>query len=172
MNEAKTPNRVAFWTCMLAGLLTLGWIAAWMLRDELARRSVLETRGEEFLYWNVLRLLWWVLPSVSLMRYAGRSVREAFVFSRETVLWGLTLGLLLGVDAWLQKIFSGRTLLPSELSWSLVSAVVIAPVVEELAFRAAMLGNLLLRFRFAVANTLAAFFFLLAHLPGWYLWEC
>jgi len=55
-----------------------------------------------------------------------------------------------------------------QLNWAFVSAVVVAPIVEELTFRGAVLGGLSKRYRFAVANSLTALFFLGAHLPGWY----
>jgi membrane protease YdiL (CAAX protease family) len=52
---------------------------------------------------------------------------------------------------------------------------VIAPLFEEFMFRGAVLGALLERYRFAVANVLTAALFLGLHLPGWYfqgrLWE-
>jgi len=44
----------------------------------------------------------------------------------------------------------------------------INPVVEEIAFRGAILGSLNTRFRFGVANTLTGLLFLGIHLPGWF----
>jgi membrane protease YdiL (CAAX protease family) len=45
--------------------------------------------------------------------------------------------------------------------------VIVAPIVEEFTFRGAILQTLLSRYRFIVANTVTAVFFLGIHLPGW-----
>jgi membrane protease YdiL (CAAX protease family) len=54
------------------------------------------------------------------------------------------------------------------VDWGFVDAVVVAPIVEELTFRGAVLGGLGPRYRFSIANSLTALLFLGSHFPGWY----
>lgn len=57
-------------------------------------------------------------------------------------------------------------LFPPHSGLSFVGGVIVAPVVEEITFRGAVLPSLL-RYRFATANTTTALLFLGIHLPGW-----
>lgn len=51
---------------------------------------------------------------------------------------------------------------------TLISVTVIAPFVEELLFRGAVLGGLLQRYRFGTANVISSLLFVSVHFPGWY----
>ncbi len=87
---------------------------------------------------------------------------------RAVLLWGGGVGLVLGVIAILGKTIEHQPLLIFEDTWSSISGVLVAPIVEEIVFRGAVLGALMQRYRFPIANLLTAFFFLGIHIPGWY----
>jgi membrane protease YdiL (CAAX protease family) len=58
---------------------------------------------------------------------------------------------------------------PALWDWSFVTAVLYAPLVEELTFRGAVMTALQTRTRFPMANLLTGFLFLMIHFPSWYL---
>lgn len=151
--------------------LYLSWIGAWLLERALEPRVlVLATQGGRVAYWTAMKFLLWVLPALLIVHLSGSSLREMLGADRlrAALLWGGGVGMGLGVLSLIVKTVMHRAWFSSSLDWGFLSAVAIAPVVEELAFRGAVLGTLLQRYRFFVANTCAALLFLGAHLPGWY----
>ncbi|MFC1642595.1 lysostaphin resistance A-like protein [Myxococcota bacterium] len=162
--------RIAGLSLAFVPALYVSWTAAWFLANALtAQGGWLATSAGRTGYWTAMKVLLWVLPSMCLIRYSGRPLRDV-VFGGSiwsAVLWGIGAGLLLGLDALARKCLA-RQVLSIGLSWGFLNATVIAPIVEELTFRGAVLGGLMARYRFALANTAAAFFFLCSHLPGWY----
>ncbi len=117
-----------------------------------------------------MKLVLWVLPAIALIRLSGRHIREVIAAKRwrAAIRWGGGIGLLLGVVALVTKALGHQPLFAPKLSWGFINAVLVAPIVEEFTFRGAVLGSLMQRYRFSVANTLTALFFLGAHLIGWY----
>jgi len=142
---------------------------AWLLAQALmAHCGWLTTNGGRTGYWTAMKVLLWVLPSVFLIRYSGRSVRETICGGsiRSALVWGVGVGLLIGMETIGRKCLSGRDV-SINVSWGFLNATVIAPIVEELTFRGAVLGSLMQRYRFSTANTATAFLFLCSHFPGW-----
>jgi membrane protease YdiL (CAAX protease family) len=84
------------------------------------------------------------------------------------ILWGGGVGLALGAITIGIKALGNQPIFAFKTILSLLSGVLIAPIVEEIAFRGAVLGSLTQRYRFWFANLLTAFFFLGVHFPGWY----
>lgn len=78
------------------------------------------------------------------------------------------VGLLLGGITMMMKVLCHQPFFSFDSIWSFISGVIVAPIVEEITFRGAILGAFLQRYRFAIANILTALFFLGIHLPGWY----
>ncbi len=149
----------------------VAWVGAWLLKGALDRHVAwVASPGGAFAYWTTMKLLLWIVPSIALIRLSGRPLREVFGPARlwPAVVWGVAGGLLLGVISLTTKAVLGRPLLSVALSWPLLSVLVVAPVFEEFVFRGAVLGNLLQRYRFPIANTLTALLFVGLHLPGWY----
>ncbi|MCX5644507.1 MAG: CPBP family intramembrane metalloprotease [Phycisphaerae bacterium] len=153
-----------------AGLfLYVAWIGAWILyRTVESRVSWMTTAGGQFAYWQVMKLFIWVLPAVVLIRTSELRLRDVIGLShvRSILLWGG--GLLFAASALIDRAVGHRPLFSPSLTWSFVGGVVVAPAVEEITFRGAVLGGLLKRYGFLAANTLTAVFFLGIHLPGWY----
>lgn len=83
-------------------------------------------------------------------------------------MWGVGIGLVLGIIPMTTKYLGKLPLLPSGMSWGLVSAVLISPIVEEITFRGAILQTLMKEYSFGIVNILTALFFLGSHIPGWY----
>jgi len=130
-----------------------------------------------FAYWTALKVLLWIVPALFLICLSGRTVRDVLGLSRwrHAFLCGGGVGLLLGLTSMIAKAVEHRPLLSVRLTWPFFSAVVIAAVLEEFLFRGAVLGALVQRYRFVVANLTTAAFFLGLHLIGWHfqgrLWQ-
>lgn len=165
-SNAKTA-RVTF---TFVATLYIAWIAAWLLAKSLeSRLGCVSTSGARTRYWIAMKALLWIGPSTWLIRYCGLSVRRV-VFggsARLALSWGLTAGMLIGLQALAQKWLSHGTLSLNP-SWAFFNGVVVAPIVEEFTFRGAVLNGLTAKYRFPLANTATAFLFVGSHLPGWY----
>jgi membrane protease YdiL (CAAX protease family) len=151
-------------------LLILAWIGAWLLHERLATAANL-TGARDLAYWTAAKLAIWVLPVVVLARV---------VFATGVIdglaLRGFRRGLRIGTACGL--IFVGlavifdlafRAFAWPTLSWGFLSAIVMAPLFEEVVFRGFLLRWLIrLGSRFWPANAAAALMFLGLHVPGWY----
>lgn len=167
-----TPKKHAFGiTIAYAVSLYIVWIGAWMLSLWLEQQGILPaTPAVRFFYWLLMRVLFWLLPSLALLRLLGKSVREVLGFGRikAILLWGMGAGAVLGIQTLLVRLISHQALFSIDWNWPLLTAVIIGPLVEEITFRGAILGGLQTRLSFAKANLVNGFLFLLAHFPGWY----
>jgi len=172
--KAVSPGAAAVLAFAFILVLHLAWVGAWLLEQYLeAHASLLGTSGGRFGYWLVMKLLLWVLPACVMIHLSGFTVRGVFRLKRRTSLaWGVGVGISLGIIALLAKTASGQPVFSSSIGWPLFSGVIVAPIVEELTFRGAVLASLARRFSFPAANTLTALFFLGIHLPGWYFQGC
>jgi membrane protease YdiL (CAAX protease family) len=128
------------------------------------------TSGGRFAYWQAMKLLLWVLPAVAFIHTSGQRLRDIIGLDRirSIILWGGGVGLLFAAGALIDRAVGHRPLFSPSLTWSFLGGVIVAPVVEEITFRGAVLSGLLKRYGFLAANTLTAVFFLGIHLPGWY----
>lgn len=170
-NPSPHEKRVALLAVLYAFALFVLWGAAWLLSLWLEQNGILPGQPfDRFLYWLVMRILFWVLPSLALIRYSGRSVREVLGFDkiRGILLWGGITGLVWGGKAFFYRLIVHQAVHAVVWDWSFVTAVVYAPFVEELAYRGAIMGSLQTRMSFPLANLLNGLLFLLIHLPGWY----
>ena len=152
-------------------VLYISWIGAWLLEQTLEHTCGWMTTSQgRFFYWLCMKIAIWVLPAFLLIRYSGRDFKEIMGIKRlrSTVLWGGGVGLLLGGLTLITKVVGQQPLLSFELSWSFLGGVIIAPIVEEITFRGAILGGLTQRYTFMFANFVTALLFLGIHLPGWY----
>jgi len=176
--HASEPRHALRGTLCFALLLYVSWVGAWVLEQELEHRSVwMTTSGGRFAYWTAMKLLLWVLPAVILLRRAGPRLCEVMGLRRvrSIVLWGGGIGLVFAASALITRAIGHRPLFASRVGWPFVGGVIVAPIVEEIAFRGAILQGLLTRYRFMAANTLTAILFMGIHLPGWHfqgrLWD-
>lgn len=157
----------------LAYVLALyaAWSGAWLLSRWLENQAILPGLPfDRFVYWLVMRILLWVIPSVALIRSSGRSVREVLGAGRikQILLWGGVIGLVWGGKTPIYNMLTNHPVHPIVWDWSFVTAVLYAPLVEELTFRGAIMGSLETRMSFLLSNLLTGVLFLLVHFPGWY----
>jgi membrane protease YdiL (CAAX protease family) len=167
------PNRPGNYKYALYFLLFLylAWIGAWFLERALEPGSDwLTTHGGQFAYWTTMKLLIWVLPSLALISLSGCRLHDIYTLKpwRSIMIWGGGAGLVFAAGALATRALNHDPLFTPSLDWSFAGGVIVAPLVEEMAFRGAVLRTLMLRFRFVAANTITAVFFLVIHLPGWY----
>jgi membrane protease YdiL (CAAX protease family) len=171
MEHDPASRRCLFFTFLFVPALYFAWIGAWLLELTLQHRlKWMGTLGAQTLYWTLAKLIVWVFPAIVLICYSGRRVEDVIGLGRvkSIAIWGCGAGLLLGIVALAQRAIYHHSLFSLTLNWSFLSGVIISPVVEEITFRGAILGNLVQRYRFRNANTMTAVFFVGAHLPGWY----
>ncbi len=174
----RTRLRIVLRTVALVVMVYIAWIGAHLAKGLLDDHVAwVTTSGGGFAYWTVMKVLLWIVPSLWLIRTSGQKLRDAFGLShlRRAILWGSSVGLALALITTAAKAVQHQPLFDRSLDWGFINAVVIAPVFEEFMFRAAVLGALMQRCRFAAANVVTALLFLGLHLPGWYfqgrLWQ-
>jgi membrane protease YdiL (CAAX protease family) len=167
----RHPLTVTAWTYLYVVFLYGTWVLAWLLERALERHAGwMTTGGGRSAYWLVMKLLLWIVPAIILIRLSGRALSEVLGLQRlrSALMWGTGVGLCLGALVWIQRLVLHQPFFHPVLNWPFLSGVVVAPITEEITFRGAILGNLMQRHRFAIANTVTAFLFLGSHLPGWY----
>ena len=142
-NKYSSATKAAVAAFLFALLLHASWIGAWLVEHYFEPRlDILGTSGGRSLYWFVMKLLLWVLPSIILIRASGMTLRGVMGFkrARSILIWGLGAGLILGSVALLSKRIGGQSVFTFTLGWPLFSGVIVAPIVEEFTFRGAILG--------------------------------
>jgi uncharacterized protein len=171
LGEKRSSKQIVQLVLIFVFFLYIAWIGAWLLEQILEQHlDSMTTSQGQFMYWLVMKLLIWVLPAVVLIRYSGRTLTEVFGIKRvrSLLLWGCGVGLLLGGITILIKVLGHQPFFSSYTPWSVLGAVIVAPIVEEITFRGAVLGSLTQQYRFVYANIVTALLFLGIHLPGWY----
>jgi uncharacterized protein len=151
--------------------LFMFWITAWLFAITLEQcTTLLSTNQNRFIYWLLVKILIWVIPSWYLITSTGRTISDVMNVHRirSILLWGGGVGGLLFILTVGSNLFMGHTFISITFSWTFFSAIIVAPVVEEFTFRGAILGGLMKRYTFWYANVLTAVFFLGIHVPGWY----
>ncbi|HHW08877.1 MAG TPA: CPBP family intramembrane metalloprotease [Firmicutes bacterium] len=151
-------------------VLYVTWIGAWLLiglLEDLVGWPA--TADDRTFYWTVWRIILWMVPAALVMRYSGIGILEALKGKglRSILSWGGGVGLLIGMEVCI-RLWMGEPPDVPVLNWQLVSTVIMAPLAEEFAFRGAVLGGLLKKYSFGIANALSSLFFVGAHMPGWY----
>ena len=155
---------------VFSGIL-VAWIGAWMLElDLLARFEIFTQEWVTFLYWLMTKTIIWILPSIWLIKRSGRNLREIFkVVSRKKALgWGFGIGIVLLALSIGARLVNGDSLALNFLSFPFLTAVIIAPVFEELLMRGAILNTLKQKHSFLFANIVTSLLFVFLHCPGWY----
>jgi len=151
--------------------LFLAWIGAWLLEEWLVSLFPVFSQGSyQFVYWLALKLVVWVVPALLVIRYTGRRFRDVMGdgHMRGMLVWGVGVGVILLGIAWGTKAVMGQSLFGFVDVWVLLGAVVVSPFVEEVVFRGAVLGALMMRWGFWASNVVTAVLFVGIHLPGWY----
>ena len=119
----------------------------------------------------VIKIIFWILLSFiySKVVYKENLFKKLeFKNNIKGLLYALTFGLLLLSLILAYSYISKGTLFDFNISLrGFVSAVVFAPIIEEIVFRGLILNKLKLSIPFFWANLLTAVLFVLIHLPGW-----
>ena len=168
--SGPAPSGVVATVIGFVAALYLAWTGAWLILPMMETGWGWPTTADErTFYWTMMRVLLWIAPSWLVFRYTGFSVRKAMRGDGvgPALMWGVGAGFLIGVEAIVRKwLLSQPYSLP--FSWTLVSVVFVVPIVEEFVFRGVVMGGLMRRYRFAVANVISSLLFVGAHVPGWY----
>lgn len=168
-------SSATFYAFIFLVALHIAWIGAWILAIQIQSQGLgLASSGSRSLYWLGMKLLFWILPSLMLIRMSGLTLKKLIGLEHKNtiVFWGVGTGLMLGATALAAKAWAQQPLFAPSPGWAFFSGVLIAPIVEEITFRGAVLGAFSSRYSFATANVIASLFFLSIHLPGWYFQGC
>lgn len=152
-------------------ILYIAWTGSWLFKFWLDYHwNALTTPAGQFLYWTLMKLFLWIIPSIILIKGSGRKFRTVIGFHRlgSAIKWGGGIGLLLAAISILVRYVSHQHLFTASFSLALLNAVLVAPITEEITFRGMLMGALSQRFPFAISNIITGLMFLGAHLPGWY----
>jgi uncharacterized protein len=174
MRKSKSDflaEHIATLTVIYVFALYVVWIGVWLIERKIENRfDFLDSAMSKSIFWLMMKLLLWILPSVILIHLSGRTLREVMNLKHiETViLWGGGVGIALGILTLITRFIGMQPLFSVDISWALFSAVIVSPIVEEITFRGAVLGVLQKKFGFAVSNLFTALMFMGAHMPGWY----
>lgn len=168
----KTPSHILKWTYIGYAMLICAWVLTWMVKAYLIDPTIpwFMTSAGSFVWWTIAKIVIWILPALWLIRLSERNLRDVFNFAswKKWLAWGGGIGFLIALTGFLPKYFTDQSFFPSELSFALLSVLMIAPIFEEFLIRGAILGNLQKRYSFSRANLIASLLFLGLHLPGWY----
>ena len=106
MEQNRHSSQIIAWTFGYVAVLYAAWTGAWLLEKALEPKLAwITTDAGQFGYWLAMKLLIWILPSVLLIRLAGRTWREVIAPDRlrSALLWGGGTGLALGAIALITK---------------------------------------------------------------------
>jgi membrane protease YdiL (CAAX protease family) len=157
------------WLVLLYG----GWTLAWGVHQALLHRyGLLADRNADTGYWLVCKVLIWLVPVAILIRRERGAGSISDWLGLKTVR-GVSLGVVVSV-LWLGVLAAEARLLrhslpaPASIDAGVLSALIVAPVCEELLFR----GFALKRLRElgsppSLAVAVSALAFALLHVPGW-----
>lgn len=160
---------VIIWPGLLFGSWVLAWLLCLFLRGRFHWSSSADT-----IYWIAMKAILWVLPAVlAIQIFEHADVVEFMELSasriRPGLIWGLGVGAALVAITYLGKSLPAGAR-PRDVTFSLVfvNAVIVAPLVEEIALRGFFLKALELSGRsFWPANVLTTLVFAAMHVPGW-----
>jgi membrane protease YdiL (CAAX protease family) len=170
-NPSALPTRAIVSKTLLSILLLyLSWTLAWLLEQAIETHTeLLATAGARFVYWTLMKIAIWISLALIIRFTPGQHIELCPSGQlRSALLWGLGVGLLIGAIATVRNLIIGQPLFSVTWGWALVNAVIVAPIIEEILFRGAVLPTLRQHLSFPIANTLTAMLFLGAHFPGWY----
>jgi len=163
---------IARQTYITFALLILTWIVAWTLKVYVldSRFTWLTTSLGGFAFWTLAKLIVWILPAQWLIRLSGRAVGDVLNVSnwKNTVAWGLGVGLVIASTAVGPRVMRGQPLLTLQPTFAALNAVIVAPIFEEFLLRGAVFGNLVRVHSLRTANIVSSLLFVSLHVPGWF----
>lgn len=149
--------------------LITAWIGAWYLHDLTSIKGF--SPRNTFAYWTLAKLIIWISPILFIVTRALKQPLAAYlglVRFRSGVRTGFVIGAILVAVSAAIDAFTRSHVLP-HLSWPLMNALIVAPLLEEVMFRGFALKALQESgCPFWFANGIASILFLGLHLPGWH----
>jgi len=152
---------IAFHTFWMWGFVF--WIYPWM-------KSLGETTLRYALVNISLRLLVWVLPVFSYLRYIDRLDPIEYLKLKENWTRGLIIGVVLSLINFFGSMirFGIPHPITQSLTWnSVIGTSFLIGFIEEIPYRGFILQRLNERYGFWIATLLSSLLFLSIHLPGW-----
>jgi membrane protease YdiL (CAAX protease family) len=172
MPPLSPDSNLARRTLYAFAIMMLAWSIVWVAKRYLDAKLVwLNNDSASTIFWLVAKIAVWIVPAVMLLRLSGRDFASQvnLIEWRHWVSWGTAIGLIIAMTGIVPKLLIASPLLPSEIDFGMMNAMIVAPLFEEFSIRAAILGNLIPAFGFARANVVAAVCFVVLHIPGWYM---
>ena len=147
-------------TLLGVAALLVAWTLTWMAKVHVfdAAAPWLTTAAGSVVFWTIAKLVVWVVPALWLYRASGRRVGDELALRRPAtwLRWGGGVGLAIALVAFVPRVLAGQPLVTLHLSYATLTALVIAPMLEEFLMRGAVLGNLAREQPFTIANVWTA----------------
>ena len=122
----------------------------------------------------VIKVIFWVLLTFIYSKFVYKEnifKKIKFKNNKKGIFYSLIFGLVLLIINLAYNYLSKGTLFDFNVSVrGFISAVVFAPIIEEIIFRAFILNKLEISLPFFWANLLTSILFVLIHFPGWLIW--
>ena len=171
-NSSRKIVRITIFSILL---IYVAWIGAWIIEQTIESHSVLlSTSMSRFFYWLGMKLVLWILSALFIIRISKQENFKVLDLKRlpSGMIWGVGSGLIIGAITVITKLFTYQAIFSFSLSWSFLGGVIVAPILEEILFRGAVLFALKQQYSFIIANCITSLLFLGLHLPGWYFQGC
>jgi membrane protease YdiL (CAAX protease family) len=172
MSTPYTAESVANRTHAIFALLMLLWCAIWLFKSGVDMYcDWFQNTTFTAVFWLIAKTIAWIFPACVLIQASGRDFYSVFNLKewRRWCYWGTIVGLLIASTGFLPKAITGQPLLLSKFDYGTLNVLLIAPLFEEFLIRAAILSNLIPLLGFVRANVIASFYFVVLHIPGWYM---
>lgn len=150
----------------------LSWCAVWLFKSGVSVCcDWFENTTFTAVYWLIAKAIVWIVPACVLIQASGRDFSSVVNLKewRHWCYWGTIVGLMIASTGFLSKVIAGQLLLPSKFDHGTLNVLLIAPLFEEFLIRAAILANLIPLLGFVRANIIASAYFVILHIPGWYM---
>jgi membrane protease YdiL (CAAX protease family) len=171
-NSSRKIARITIFSILL---IYVAWVGAWITEQTIESHSVLlSTSMSRVFYWLFMKLLLWILPALFIIRVSKQKDFKVIDLKKlpSAIVWGVGSGLIIGAISVITKLFTHQAIFSFSLNWPFLGGVIVAPILEEILFRGAVLPALKQQYGFTIANCITSLLFLGLHLPGWYFQSC
>ena len=168
----RKEAQLSKWLPIYLIYLNAVWTAAWFAHRALwAPENWLDSSMGTFWYWVIIKVVFWILPALWLMRRCGLQFSEVMGFKqwKQAIIWGGGLGLLMLVTIFITKAQQGVPYLSVKFGPAFWSAVVLAPFAEALVFRGLVFRTLRAKLGFFTTNAITSVLAAIPILPAWYV---
>ncbi len=121
--------------CIYYVALVLAWLAVWLFYEQIGLKA--QSSNVELAYWTAAKLIIWILPVILVIKFHSKQNLIGYLGlknAKSGIKIGFVYGLVFITLSFLIDIFIRDFVWPS-ITADFLSAVIIAPLFEEVVFR-------------------------------------